>query len=229
MHLFDIGAPKTHRVGDVVRHTSRVAPPIVEVGGVRCTEPAQTAVTLARLLPPAFSLAILDAALAAPEWDLTLTALIAAHSRGVDPRGIRVVEWALARADRHAESAGESVSRAVIEWLGFPAPELQRTFRWEGQTDRADFWWPGHGVLGEFDGFGTYDLAHPDAARAALRREKIREDRLRRHGASVARWTWSDALQAHPLERALRQTGLPRVARPQRAMLATLARNRRSL
>ena len=227
VHLFDLGAAKTHRVGDVVRHTSQVRPPTLVRDGIRCTTPAHTVATLARLLPPAFSLALLDAALAG-EHGLTVADLLAAHGRSVDRRGVRVWEWAIARVDAAAESPGESVSRAVIEWLGFPAPQLQRTFRWEGHTDRADFWWQDYGVVGEFDGFGKYDDPDPDAVRAALRREKQREDRLRRHVASVARWTWSDLLQVQPLEHALRLAGLPRTGRPHRAMLATLRRNPRS-
>src|SRR5690606_14562992 len=143
--------------GDVVRHTSKVAPTVLAVDGVMLVSPSETAAALARALPPAYGLAVADAAVSPRQRDLTtLDALHVARSRTVDSRGIRVLDWVLASVDPDAESTGESVSRAVIEWLGFPRPELQQEFRLDGHTDRVDFWWPGEGIVGESDGYGKY-------------------------------------------------------------------------
>ncbi|WP_454119151.1 hypothetical protein [Microbacterium lacticum] len=56
--------------------------------------------------------------------------------------------WVIARASPVPESTLENLSLAVIEWLGFPAPELQRWFRGQavGDDDRVDMWWPQWGV-----------------------------------------------------------------------------------
>lgn len=230
VHVFDVGAPRSHRIGDVLRHTSTVTPEIIVRDGVRLTAAAETVAGLARGLPPAFGLAVADAAIAARRGSMTtVDAIERASARAVDTRGIRRLRWILENADPAAESWGESVSRAVIQWLGFADPELQHAFRFEGSTDRVDFWWPGARVAGESDGWGKYDLAQPAAARAALVAEKRREDRLRRHGIRFARWDWADALGFRPLERALTQAGVPRPRPPQHAMLATLRSNPRSL
>lgn len=230
IHVFDVGAPSTHRVGDVVRHTSRIAPTVITCNGIRATAPADTASALARMLPPAFGLAVVDAAISPRQSALTtLTEIEQVRLRTIDPRGIRRHDWILSAASTDPESVGESVSRAVISWLGFAPPRLQHEFRLEGCTDRVDFWWPECGVAGESDGYGKYDPADPAAAHRALTQEKRREDRLRRHVRGFARWDWSDAMRAAPLERALEHAGVPRVAPAQRLMLATLRGNRRSL
>jgi hypothetical protein len=67
-------------------------------------------------------------------------------------RGVRQLDWVQARATAESESAGESVSRAVIEGLGYEEPELQREFFYEGVTDRSDFYWRRLRIIGESDG-----------------------------------------------------------------------------
>lgn len=229
VHVFDLGSSTSHRVGDVVRHTSLVAPPVITVGGIHLTSPAATAAALGRALPPAFALAVIDAAIAPRQCALTTLEEIGdTRSSAVASRGIRVLDWAIDAADPSAESPGESVSRAVIAWLGFEPPQLQHTFHYEGAVDRVDFWWPKVRVAGESDGYGKYRLNDPLAARSTLTEEKRREDRLRRHVSGFARWDWADAMRVAPLESALMQAGVPRVSRPQRLMLATLRSHRRS-
>ena len=49
--------------------------------------------------------------------------------------------WLHRRSDAASESTGESVSRAVIEWLGFDDPEVQFQFRHEGNWTARDFFW----------------------------------------------------------------------------------------
>lgn len=217
IHLFDGMATHSHRVGDVVRHASLAAPRIVEAGGILLTAPADTAVALARALPPAWGLAAVDATISERQLGLCTTAeLWDALSLQVDRRHRRRCVWTLDHADARSESVGESVSRAVIGWLGFEQPELQHPFRFEGHNDRCDFFWPRSGIAGESDGYGKYRTP------ADLVAEKRREDRLRRHLRGFARWDWNDAMRADPLRRALDNAGVPRIHPPHPALLSTL-------
>ncbi|WP_224387448.1 hypothetical protein [Pseudonocardia sp. ICBG1293] len=93
---------------------------------------------------------------------------------------------------------------------GLPVPVTQ--WRIPGTRYRADFAWPDRGVVGEFDGRTKYGRTlHPggDAAEA-LWEEKRREDRIRRTGLTVVRWTWQEISGPGPhgmvaaLHRALR-------------------------
>lgn len=80
--------------------------------------------------------------------------------------------------------------------MGFPAPELQRCFTdARGTIGRADFYWPGVRLVGEFDGAVNY--SKPEFLRGrtpsqVVIDEKLREDRLRALGLGVVRWTWND-------------------------------------
>lgn len=217
IHLFDSRATRSHRVGDVVRHAALAPPRIVDADGFLLTAPADTAVALARALPPAWGVAAVDATISGRQLGLCeIAELWNVLSFQADRRHRRRCVWALDHADPRSESVGESVSRAVISWLGFEKPELQHPFHFEGHDDRCDFFWPRCGVVGESDGYGKYRTA------ADLVAEKRREDRLRRHLRGFARWDWNDAMRADPLRRALEASGVRRIHPPQPAMLATL-------
>ena len=231
IHIFDARRTRSLRFGDVAVHTSVDPRLAVTLDGVNLTSPADTAVDLGRVLPPAFALASMDAALrGAGEFDpVTLDELIRLADRQRNPRGKRRLAWALERADARSESTAESVSRAVIEWLGFPPPEPQASFPHRGGTDRTDFFWREHRIIGEVDGYEKYALGDPSVAARALIAEKRREDRLRRVTSGFARWGWSDAVNAAPLREVLLTAGLPIVRSPQTSALASLRRNPRSL
>ena len=91
------------------------------------------------------------------------------------------------------------MSRAVIHELGFPAPVLQfEVTDRRGLAGIADFGWPEHSLLGEFDGLVKYtrNMTRPgENIDAIVVREKIREDRMRATGRGMTRWLWKDALQ----------------------------------
>lgn len=216
---------RSWREHDVIVHRYSDDRVIVRRHGVRMTSVEDTVTDLCRVLPPAFALSLADAAARAGGKP------IAVADRGrtqSDTRGVRRLDWVQERADGDAESVGESVSRAVIGWLGYEEPELQTVFTHEGYTDRVDFFWRRHGVAGESDGYGKYDLPDPEDAKKALIREKIREDRLRRHVNGFARWDWSDTVRWRPLDAKLRAAGLVPMRPAQTSMLRTLARNPRS-
>lgn len=229
IHVFDPERSHSVRYGDVAVHTSADER---EVVGERAlmTSIAHTTVDLARLLPRAQALAVIDAALSvrAPKID-GLASLIQIAEEQVARRGRLQLRWLFARADGRAESVGESVSRAVIEWCGFERPDLQCEIHFEGVTDRVDFFWRDRGIVGESDGYGKYDGDDVDAVKAHFLNEKKREDRLRRHVDGFTRWDLADARRVVPLREKLALAGVPLVRPPQPAMLATLRRNPRSI
>ncbi|MDX2375769.1 hypothetical protein M4I32_03030 [Microbacterium sp. LRZ72] len=230
IHVFDASRTQSRRFGDVAVHTSQDDRHVVESAGVATVSPSETVIDLARVLPPAFALAVMDAAIShRADHGIALATLEEVAHRQANRRGTVRVEWALQHADARAESAGESVSRAVILWCGFEAPELQRTFHHEGVEDRADFYWPRLRAIGESDGFGKYAASTADESIRRVMAEKLREDRLRRHEDAFARWTWRETMHWPTLRSIVLRVGVPVVRTPQPSMLATLRRNPRSL
>lgn len=230
IHVFATGAKTTTRNGDVCFHTSEDCREIVRVGAVRVTSVPDTISDLARVLPPAKALAAVDAVISPVQGGVHCVAEL--RERGSfqqNRRGVRVREWVWEHADPRSESPGESVSRAVIRWAGFEDPVLQQEFRYEGVLDRTDFFFPSCGAVGESDGWGKYDLSDPAAAEEHLRTEKFREDRLRRNGHPMARWTQGAAWKVDPLCLALERAGVRRVEHPHVPFLATLRRSPREL
>lgn len=113
--------------------------------------------------------------------------------------------FALDLVDGRRESPLESRSFVRLALHGVPLPEPQPTvYDADGLIGRVDGWWPDKATVCEADGRGKYavddwpDLASDDprdlleqrvtAARRALIREKVREDRLRAAGLEVVRW-----------------------------------------
>jgi predicted transcriptional regulator of viral defense system len=164
---------------------------VTRVDGVAVTEPARTAVDLARAFEFADGLAAVDSALRAgadPEHLLAVLDFCRAWP-GARAAG-RAVSW----ADGRSANPGESWSRAVLIETGLAPDELQLEVRdRDGLVGYADFAWPQRRTLGEFDGRGKYGLGAPGADPGdVLWAEKQREDRLRALGWEVVRWTWAD-------------------------------------
>ncbi len=226
IHTYDPDRTRSRRFGDVVVHTSE-DPKMIRSGVISVTSVADTALDLLRVLTPAFALAVADAAIAPSLANATSRAhLRALAETRANPRRRAQALWAVDRADPQAESPAESISRAVIEWTGFEAPELQRWFSSEGFDDRVDFFFPRARVIGESDGYDKYAAEESRDAVRGIVAEKQREDRLRRQCDGFARWDRADALAVTPLRRKLHAAGL-RAERPeQTVMLATLRARR---
>lgn len=231
IHVYDPRRKSSRRTGDVFVHTSQEARQVVEVEGVRVTSLLDTVVDLARVLSLPRALAVSDSAISPVQGGILTRELLGARSEEmVNSRGRAKVRWVWGRSDPLSESPGESVSRAVIEWTGFERPELQREFRYEGQTDRVDFYFPSNRAIGESDGWSKYTLGDPREGADSLRREKMREDRLRRCGRHpFARWDWGATWRVDPLVKILSDTGVRRVGPQQTQMLRTLRGNPRAV
>lgn len=210
LHVLVARKGDARRVGDVQGHYALEEPPLITSLGVCATTALATVVDLARNRHPAYALAAADALLhsgAASREHL----LIANESRQ-SGRGRATAAWPLERATADAESVLESVSRAALEWLGFPAPQLQSRFVIDGAEYRTDFSWPDQQVIGEADGDMKYAIG--DAADAVMR-EKKREDALRRVMRGFARWGWNDLRTPDRLRLMLEAAGLT-APRPRR-------------
>jgi hypothetical protein len=155
IHVFDVTATVGRRSGDVVIHTSATARGLL-VGELITTSVLDTTVDLIRVLPPAFGLAVADAAARLATAGVSEATILDVLADQASSRGRARAQWVAGRVDAAAESVGESVSRAVIEWCGFPAPVLQQWFESEGHHDRTDFFFPSVRAIGEADGYGKY-------------------------------------------------------------------------
>jgi len=229
VHVLDTPDATSRLHGGIRLHTTSGDRLIETVGGIRLTSASDTAIDLARSRHGAVGLSVADAALRADPF-LTVEALVAANESRVSSRGRRVARWVLHRACPLTETALESISRAAIEWLGYAEPELQTEFRTDGIVDRCDMWWREARVVGEADGDVKYDGSLQPSA-DAIRREKERDRRLRRHASGIAHWSWSDVARVRPLDETLRNAGLrpvkPESSRELHALTTLLARPQR--
>lgn len=160
---------------------------IVELDGLQVTSPARTVVDVARHEQWRSAVVVGDAALRAG-LDPEQLAEVAGRCRKWPggTAGLQVVHF----ADGRADGPLESIARVAFAALGLPAPELQVEVRdLEGRLiGIVDFLWRAQRTVCEMDGLLKYD-GDP----FALRREKEREDDLRRSGLEVVRGLWSEA------------------------------------
>lgn len=204
LHLITPGAKRTHSGRGVVRHVdARGDLTATSIDGVPVTTVVQTAVDLARTGTSTQAVVVFDHVLR--RGDCSRDDL----GRALDPldglRGIRQARDALAFADPGSDSPGESISRVTLRDLRVPTPVLQQEFTTDAGRFRVDFWWPEHGVVGEFDGRVKYD------DHEVVWREKLREDALRRlpQMRGFARWTMREARSQAALARVVLAAGLP--------------------
>ncbi|MCO1340043.1 hypothetical protein BJH93_14275 [Kocuria polaris] len=125
-------------------------------------------------------------------------------------RAQRVFDFSSTRS----ASPGESFSRVRIHQLGYQPPRLQEPIRdKQGRFADVDFYWDGARVAGEFDGWQKYTRGAVERGVSEgdiVAAEKVREDRIRRTGRSVARWLWRDLVEPERLRRILDSAGVPR-------------------
>lgn len=224
VHVLQTGSSTSRTSGGVLVHTTAEYRPVEARGGVLLTTVADTAVDLARSRHNAVALAVADATLR-NHPSLSVESLAARNESRASSRGRSRARWVLDRASPSPESALESVDRAVIEWLGFPAPDLQVWLRGRpGRDDRVDKWWPEHCIAGEGDGDLKYDGRFGEAA-DVMRERHIRDARLFDRGArAVVHWGWAEAVAARPLRAMLLSAGLPLLRPEDTAQLHSLRR-----
>lgn len=177
-----------HHRGDLAGQGSAV------VDGLPVTGPARTVVDSAKLANVERGWVVADGALAkelVTPLQLDEQAMLQDH----DPKSLHI-RMVVRGADGGAQSAGESRSRYLFWQAGLPCPVLQYEVRDAHGTllGIADFAWPEHRLIVEFDGLSKYSsLLRPgETPTDAVIREKLREDRIREAGWTVIRLVWSD-------------------------------------
>lgn len=205
VHVLSSTATSRESAG-IRTHSTADAREIVDIGAILVTAPIEVAVDMARTRHAAIALAVADAVLRT-EPTASVEQLVARNESRSSSRGRRRARWALHRADARAQSPLESVSRAIVEWLGFPLPELQVVVKTPGGEYTLDMLWKDVRLGGETDGRVKYDGRYGDPAEVVWE-EKRREDELRRHLASLARWGWPELREPIALRRILIAGGL---------------------
>lgn len=197
-------------------HKHRGQPAAVEHAGLQVTPLAETVVEVIARESFAAGVVLADHAISSRRASgprLSKEGLLRTASRLPSAARRNWVAQVLDFAAPESESAGESLSRAQMHLLGFPAPMLQAKFRQEGSLlARTDFFWPKYRLIGEFDGDAKYlsdDYLGTRTARQAVLAEKKREDRLRAAGFRVVRWDWATASDPARFAACLRRAGLP--------------------
>jgi hypothetical protein len=168
---------------------------VMQVGSDLVMRPARAALETGLLSTAESAIVVLDSGLHRELF--TRDELDATYGYLKQWPGTLPLELAVRLADGRAASVGESRSRYLCFAHGLPRPELQYEVcdahgDLIGITDMA---WPGHGLLGEFDGKMKYGrLLRPgESAGDAVFREKRREDALREAtGFIVVRIVWAD-------------------------------------
>lgn len=154
-------------------------------GAIPVTSVARTVVDLART--SSFRAAVVTADSALHSKQTTRAGLESVITDCARWPGIKEARRVVAFGDGRAESALESLSRAVFHEHGLPPPELQA---WVGNEEevigRADFLWSACRTVGEADGALKY--ADPSRALRQLRRDA----RLRAAGFEVVHFTWDE-------------------------------------
>lgn len=194
--------------GRVTRHSTVGDLPTTTTGGLTVTTGARTAVDLARCCGLRQGVVAADHVLRTglatrAEMQAVVDQLAGAH-------GIKAARTAVEFADARAESAGESISRLLIDELGFVAPDLQVELVVKGRRYRSDFGWEDGALLGEFDGRAKYRAEESGGKpEEIVWQEKQREDAIRSDGHRSVRWIWADLDHAR-LSRILTHAGVPR-------------------
>jgi hypothetical protein len=154
--------------------------------GQPVTTPSRTWRDLAGVLDPPSLLAVTDQLVRLSGGRQGLRDQLARRPRG---RGCARARTVLDLADPRAESPMESVVRWLFYDGGLPAPELQYVVRNAAGVflARADFAWPDHRVLVEFDG----DL-HRE--RDVFVKDLRRQNGVLAEGWTMLRYTSADAL-----------------------------------
>ncbi len=222
VHVFHDGVSNCY-AADVTFHRSRDLRRVVQTSLGPATALVETMIDVGRTNDRAAALAMWDAGLA---QGVDLDEIVATVHHQRNTRHIRTLQWLTREATAVSESPGESVSRALIQWLGFGEPELQIWVNAEDEEWRPDFAWRDQRILAEFDGLKKY--GETEAARIEnFLKEKRREDALRRAGYDIVRWEYRDLIDPRRLERILLQHGVRRVNKQEPASIAAWTNARR--
>jgi ribosomal protein S16 len=196
------------RTGELRVHAAALPPwHLTTLDGVPVTTAARTVVDLARWLGLRPGVVTADAALRTGAATRSELIGVLGDCRGWP--GLRTARRTVDFADGASESPLESICRVAFHQQGLPPPTLQAWIRDADWAARVDFLWERQRTVVEADGLAKYDEP------AALRAEKLRQERLEELGYTVVRVTWmqvgaSPELVADRIRRAFWRLTLPR-------------------
>ncbi|WP_424346491.1 DUF559 domain-containing protein [Kocuria sp. CH-021] len=179
-----------HGYTSVVRHEAVLpASDIEAVEGLRVTTAERTLLDCARLLPFTDAVVLADQAHCV---GVSRSRLEARLPQWAGQRGVRRARSVLAAMDPRAESVGETLTRLLLAESSLPMPRLQWVIEGRSGSYRADFAWPEHRLVLEFDGETKY--AGAATLRTVLRDERRREVEIQELGWRVIRVGWNDVV-----------------------------------
>ncbi|WP_123506020.1 hypothetical protein [Frondihabitans sp. PhB188] len=216
VHVTDSRITQTVQNAFTVKHAGSLGPAeVAERFGVLVTTPTRTALDIALTASFRQSVVVLDHCLRSGL--VTKDGLRRDLERQPTARGSARAARAIDFADHRANRPGESLSRVVMLEARIEAPELQAPFDGpDSQHADVDFFWPGLGLVGEFDGMtkyrdsGRWSGLKPHEVVIA---EKVREDWIRADPAvrGFVRWTWHDVVASGRLAALLSAAMRPRL------------------
>lgn len=196
--LFPFAISRTHCVDQhrgaqtsryVTRHQAPVADrDVVEVAGIRCTNPQRTTRDIVRSAEVRLACGLLDASLRRAERDkpgageALRTRLLEGIADSPRARGVAQGRRLLLFADLGAESVLESLARFWFTKFGISVLTQVSMRTRSGRSYRPDFLLEGFNVLAEVDGKSKYRdprLRNGRSAEEVVIDEKLREDELR--------------------------------------------------
>ena len=202
VHVLSSVRPSSDRWGKDVRgHTEIFAEDeVVVVRGLRATSLERTMFDCARMLSYPKALVIMDHGLRLGADIQTLSRMLAASS---GKRGVRTLRKALENADPRSESAGETLTRDLMQRLRIKPPQPQFEAQSRIGRHRMDFAWEGEKLALEFDGRTKYFDYQP--TEEVIFQERRREKALMEDGWRFIRIEWKDLFQERAFkERILR-------------------------
>ncbi|WP_120519543.1 type IV toxin-antitoxin system AbiEi family antitoxin domain-containing protein [Arthrobacter celericrescens] len=189
VHVLLQTRPSGCRLGKDVRgHTRPFSEAdVVTVRRLRVTSLERTAVDCALMLGYRQSLIIMDNALRQGADPLRMKEMAEAVP---GRRGVKNLRRVLENADSRSESAGETLTRELLQRLRIPMPEIQLEVMSRAGRHRMDFGWRERRIALEFDGKTKYFDYAP--AEEVLYRERQRENALTEDGWMFVRLKWQD-------------------------------------
>lgn len=205
VHFIHPSRPSSDRWGkDVCGHTENFTEDdVVVVQGLRVTTLERTIFDSARMLSYPKALVVMDHGLRVGAERSKLT-YMAANSAGM--RGIRTLRKALDNADPRSESAGETLTRELMQRLSIKPPQPQFEVQSRLGRHRMDFAWEEEKLALEFDGRTKYFDYRPTDE--VIFQERRREKALVEEGWRFIRIEWKDLFQERAFkDRILRALG----------------------
>ncbi|MFJ5956963.1 DUF559 domain-containing protein [Paenarthrobacter sp. NPDC092416] len=202
VHVLHPVRPSSDRWGKDVRgHTESYSEDdVVVVQGMRTTSLERTIFDAARMLSYPKALVVMDHGLRLGA-DFSTLSNMAAASAG--KRGIRTLRKALDNADPRSESAGETLTRELMQRLRIKPPQPQFEVQSRMGRHRLDFAWEEEKLALEFDGRTKYFDFKP--TEEVIFQERRREKALVEDGWRFIRFEWKDLFQERAFkERILR-------------------------